>query len=104
MYENYLVLKPFEELTPLELYKIMFLRIEVFVVEQNCAFQDADNKDQSSWHQMGWRNGELVAYAGIMPPGLAFSQPSIGRVVDFICGSWRGNREQFDGKINRISV
>jgi ElaA protein len=74
-------LKSFEELTPLELYKIMRLRIEVFVVEQNCAFQDADNKDQSSWHQMGWRNEELVAYARIMPPGLVFRQGSIGRVV-----------------------
>ncbi|PWU04829.1 MAG: GNAT family N-acetyltransferase [Bacteroidetes bacterium] len=74
-------IKSFDELTSLELYKIIQLRIEVFVVEQNCPFQDADNKDQTSWHFMGWQSDQLVAYTRIVPPGLAFSEPSIGRVV-----------------------
>lgn len=48
------VIKKFEELTPSELYAIMQLRNEVFVVEQNCVYQDADNKDALSFHLMGW--------------------------------------------------
>jgi ElaA protein len=76
------VLKKFDELSPHELYTIMWLRNEVFVVEQNCVFQDADNKDQQSWHLMGWDDDkQLMAYSRILPPGLAYKQPSIGRVV-----------------------
>jgi len=76
------VLKTFDELTPHELYTIMWLRNEVFVVEQNCVFQDADNKDQQSWHLMGLADDkQLMAYSRILPPGLAYVQPSIGRVV-----------------------
>jgi ElaA protein len=75
------ILKKFEELTSQELYAIMQLRNEVFVVEQNCVYQDADNKDQSSYHFMGWRNDILHAYTRILPPGIAYTYPSIGRVV-----------------------
>ena len=75
------VLKKFNELSPDELYSIMRLRIEVFIVEQNCLFQDADNKDQLSWHFMGWQNDLLCAYTRIVPPGVAYNIPSIGRVV-----------------------
>lgn len=76
------VIKKFDELTPHELYTIMWLRNEVFVVEQNCVFQDADNKDQHSWHLMGWTDDkQLMAYSRILPQGLAYKQPSIGRVV-----------------------
>lgn len=75
-------LKKFDNLTPRELYAILQLRNEVFVVEQNCAFQDADNKDQPSWHLMGWDQESLVAYSRIIPVGIAYdSLPSIGRVV-----------------------
>lgn len=75
-------LKKFEELTPHELYTIMWLRNEVFVVEQNCVYQDADYKDQKSWHLMGLDDDKhLMAYSRILPPGLAYIQPSIGRVV-----------------------
>jgi ElaA protein len=73
--------KKFDELTPSELYAIIRLRNEVFVVEQNCVFQDADNKDQSSYHIMGWSNDELLAYARLVPAGISYSEPSIGRVV-----------------------
>ncbi|TCJ18663.1 GNAT family N-acetyltransferase [Flaviaesturariibacter flavus] len=75
------LLKPFAELTPHELYAILRLRNAVFVVEQDCVFQDADDKDQGSWHLMGWQNGLLAAYTRLVPPGLAYPEPSIGRVV-----------------------
>src|SRR5436190_6817610 len=71
----------FNELSALQLYAIMQLRNEVFVVEQNCVYQDADNKDQKSFHLMAWDNYKLVAYCRILPPGIAFSAASIGRVV-----------------------
>jgi len=73
--------KKFDELTPQELYAILRLRNEVFVVEQNCVFQDADNKDEPSHHLMGWNSEGLVAYARLIPPGIAYKLPSIGRVV-----------------------
>ena len=74
--------KQFDNLTPHELYSVLQLRNEVFVVEQNCVFQDADNKDQPSHHLMGWDNNMLVAYSRIVPLGIAYdSFPSIGRVV-----------------------
>ena len=74
-------LKKFENLTAQELYKIMQLRNEVFVVEQNCPYQDADNKDLYSFHFMGWYDDKLAAYTRILPPGLSYTEPSIGRVV-----------------------
>lgn len=73
--------KKFDELSPLELYSILQLRNEVFVVEQNCVFQDADNKDQLSYHLMGWKEDVLVAYTRIIPAGVAYAEASIGRVV-----------------------
>lgn len=74
-------LKKFEDLSSHELYKIMQLRNEVFVVEQNCVYQDADNKDIQSWHFMGWQQDKLVAYTRLLPPGLCYTEASIGRVV-----------------------
>jgi len=74
--------KKFDNLTSHELYSVLQLRNEVFVVEQNCVFQDADNKDQDSHHLMGWDNEMLVAYSRVVPSGIAYdSFPSIGRVV-----------------------
>jgi len=75
---------PFNDLTPAELYEIMALRQEVFVVEQNCAYLDADGKDQQSWHLMCKNDtGKLVAYTRLLPKGLAYPEyPSIGRVVN----------------------
>jgi ElaA protein len=103
--------KKFSELNPYELYAILRLRSEVFVVEQNCVFQDMDNKDQQCFHLMGWSglpdsnltivvpdsdpgiipdpdrgvipdsNPGLVACSRLVPPGVAYEFPSIGRVV-----------------------
>ena len=75
------LLKKFEELTPFELYAILQLRNEVFVVEQNCVFQDADDKDQRCYHLLGFGNKKLVAYTRLVPPGEIYKQASIGRVV-----------------------
>jgi ElaA protein len=75
-------LKKFDALTPYELYAILQLRIEVFIVEQACVFQDADNKDQSSYHLMGWLDQSLVAYTRLLPKGVGYNNyASIGRVV-----------------------
>jgi ElaA protein len=75
------VFKKFDELTVSELYRIMQLRNEVFVVEQNCVYQDADDKDQISMHLCGWDAEKLVAYTRIIPPGISHAEASIGRVV-----------------------
>ena len=75
------IAKKFEELSPAELYAILQLRSEVFVVEQQCVFQDMDDKDQPSWHLMGWRDGKLLACARILAPGVAYVESSIGRIV-----------------------
>jgi ElaA protein len=74
-------LKTFDELTNLELYEVLRLRNEVFIVEQHCNFQDLDNKDQKCRHLLGFRSGELAAYARIVPPGLSYQYPSIGRIL-----------------------
>jgi ElaA protein len=75
------VLKKFQELTPDELYALLRLRAEVFVIEQTCAFQDLDNKDQPSYHLLGYLQDELVAYTRLVPPGISYTAASIGRVV-----------------------
>ena len=75
------ILKPFDALTPHQLYAVLQLRNEVFVVEQQCVFQDADNNDQGSYHLMGFNGDTLVAYTRLLPPGLTYDQASIGRVV-----------------------
>ena len=72
---------PFAELTPRELHDLLQLRAAVFVVEQKCAFQDLDGADPQCWHLLGMRAGELVAYCRLVPPGVKYDEPSIGRVV-----------------------
>lgn len=75
-------IKSFDKLTVKELYSILQLRAEVFVVEQNCPYLDLDGKDVQSFHLMGTNgNDELVAYARLLPPTISFDEVSIGRVV-----------------------
>ena len=71
----------FDQLSLHELYAILRLRTEVFVVEQNCVFQDMDNKDQQCYHVCGWADGQLVAYTRLVPAGLSYQEASIGRVI-----------------------
>ena len=73
--------KQFEELSLNELYDIMNLRQEVFVVEQECPYIDADFKDQQSIHVNGYYNNKLVAHTRIVAPGISYKEQSIGRVV-----------------------
>jgi len=73
--------KKFSELTTTELYKILQLRSEVFVVEQGCVYQDLDFKDQKSLHILGVKDNSIVAYTRIFKPGDYFDNASIGRVV-----------------------
>ncbi|MEW7280493.1 GNAT family N-acetyltransferase [Aquimarina sp. 2201CG1-2-11] len=73
--------KRFKELSALELYKILRLRAEVFIIEQNCIYQDIDDKDQKALHVIGYKNEEIVAYTRLFDAGQYFENPSIGRVV-----------------------
>lgn len=76
------ITKSFNELSNTELYQLLQLRSEVFVVEQNCVYLDMDNKDEKSFHVLGYENGKLVACTRLVPPGVSYeSEPSIGRVV-----------------------
>jgi ElaA protein len=73
--------KTFDQLTNDELYAILKLRSEVFVVEQNCVYQDLDDFDQKSIHIFGKHNKEIHAYTRILPPKLYYKEAAIGRVV-----------------------
>jgi ElaA protein len=74
---------PFGELSALEVHDILQARAAVFVVEQACAFQDVDGIDPQCWHLMGRKGGRglLLAYCRLVPPGVKFAEPSIGRVL-----------------------
>jgi ElaA protein len=74
-------IKPFNELSTIELYETLRLRSEVFVVEQNCVYQDIDNKDQKAIHVLGFYNDDLVAYCRLFNAGEYFDNASIGRVI-----------------------
>jgi ElaA protein len=74
-------IKIFKELTTQELYSILQLRSEVFVVEQNCVYQDIDGNDKKALHVLGFKNETLVAYTRLLKSGDYFKQASISRVV-----------------------
>lgn len=74
-------IKTFSELHLIELYDILKLRAEVFVVEQNCVYQDIDAKDQKSLHVIGKFDNKVVAYCRLFKPNDYFENASIGRVV-----------------------
>ena len=98
------ILKKFEELTVDDLYAILRLRNEVFVVEQQCVYMDTDNKDQQALHFMGWDNDELVAYTRIIPPGIFYPESSIGRVVTAPSARGRGmGKELMEQTLQQIS-
>lgn len=73
--------KFFDDLSAHELYAVMRLRSEVFVLEQQCIYQDADNKDLSAYHLMIRDGDTLIAYARLLPPGISYEYMSIGRVI-----------------------
>jgi len=76
-----ILIKRFKDLTIDELYDLLQLRSEVFVVEQNCVYQDIDNKDQKALHVLLKQNNSVIGYTRIFKPGDYFEYASIGRVV-----------------------
>jgi ElaA protein len=75
------VCKAFNELTVTELYDLLRLRSEVFVVEQNCVFLDMDGKDQKCHHILMYNDSQLIAYARVLPAGVSYQEASIGRII-----------------------
>jgi ElaA protein len=74
-------IKSFEDLSVNELYDILRLRSEIFVVEQNCVYLDLDGKDKKGLHLLGEFEGKIVGYSRLFKPGISFDNASIGRVV-----------------------
>jgi len=97
-------IKSFDELTTSALYAIIQLRVEVFVVEQNCPYQDLDYADQKALHLMGYdEENRLAAYTRIFDKGIKYAEASIGRVVTapFARGKGAG-RELMEASIQQI--
>ena len=97
--------KKFSELSNNELYSILRLRNHVFIVEQKCPYDDIDGKDIKSQHLLLEDNGNLAGYLRILPKGLSFPQPSIGRVL--VKKEYRGGgfaREMMQNAIQFIQI
>ena len=75
------IIKSFKELSTTELYTYLQLRVNVFIVEQECPFPDLDGYDIDSYHLSYTKNGEVLAYARILPAGIKYENISIGRVI-----------------------
>ncbi len=73
--------KSYQELSKIELHDVLILRQQVFVVEQNCPYQDADEKDKDAHHLLGYVNDHLVAYLRLVKPGISYKEMSFGRIV-----------------------
>ncbi len=108
--------KTFGELNTTELYQLLQLRSEIFVVEQDCVYQDLDGKDQKALHIMGAKNNQFVAYTRIFKAGDYLEQACIGRVlvkdgerkhgygVDIMKASIRAVEENFNESSITISA
>ncbi len=83
---------PFEQLTNQQLYQLIKLRVDVFVVEQNCPYPELDGKDilKNVWHLLGYQDGTLVACARLLDAGISFPQVSIGRVATLASARGQG--------------
>ena len=79
-----------DAMAPLDVYAMLQLRSQVFVVEQNCVFLDPDGFDAQAAHLMGHADGKLLAYARCFPPGVGFAEASIGRIVTGEAGRGSG--------------
>lgn len=98
-------LKKFEELTVEEIYRILKLRNEVFVVEQQCVYQDCDGKDEKAYHLYIEDNGKIIAYLRILNKGVSYDEIAIGRVL--VHKNYRGKgiaREMMLKAINFIEL
>ncbi len=76
-------IKKYNELNLDELYEILKIRVDIFIIEQECFYQDLDDKDKVSFHLMGIdiNTNKMIAYLRILPPSVSYKEPSIGRVV-----------------------
>lgn len=74
-------IKTFNELTSDELYRILQVRVDIFVVEQNCPYPEVDGKDRNCWHIFAEKNEEILAYTRLLPPGLSYKEAAVGRVL-----------------------
>lgn len=81
-------IKKFEELKTEELYEILKIRSTVFVIEQQCIYQDVDDRDKRAYHLFAMENGKVVTYLRILGKGISYSEVSIGRVL--IDNNYRG--------------
>jgi len=93
-------IKRFNELSTAELYELLQLRSEVFVVEQDCVYQDLDGKDEKALHVLGYYEGNLAAYTRIFNKGYYFNEASIGRVV--VSPKYRDKK--FGHDLMRVSI
>jgi len=71
----------FDDLSNNELYQIMRLRQDIFIIEQNCFYSDLDGLDQTARHMLAWEDGALLAYLRALPPGCSYPQSSLGRIA-----------------------
>lgn len=92
-----LVVKHFEELSVEEIYEILKVRVDVFVVEQNCAYREIDDKDKYSYHVFLKDDTGIKAYLRVVDKGISFEEVSIGRVLTLERGSGLGKRILLEG-------
>jgi len=83
-------IKSFDKLTSIELYKILQLRINVFMLEQNCLYPECDDKDIQANHLFADDNGQIIAYARLIAPQVSYKEASIGRVI--VSNQYRGQK------------
>ncbi len=108
------IVKKFDELTVYELYEIMKLRVDVFVVEQNCPYRELDDFDFSAYHVLGIEQGKLIAYLRVLPCNTKFKEVSLGRVISAVRRKGNGSllmqkglavaQDKFDAKVIRIEA
>lgn len=100
---------PFDKLSPREVHDLLRARSDVFVVEQACVFPDVDGRDPQCWHLLGRASASIdspvLAYCRLVPPGVKYDEPSIGRVLTTAAGRGQGaGRELMDEAISRLEA
>ena len=95
-----LIWQSFESLTKDQLYDILNLRQKVFIIEQDCFYEDIDYFDQKAHHLLVYCNKSLIGYARVFPPGIKYKSSSIGRIV--VDKKYRG--ESFGKKITQEAI
>lgn len=92
-----LIVKPYHQLSLTELYAILQARVAVFVVEQNCPYQEIDGKDPNCHHLFYREQDQILAYLRVVPPGLSYPEASIGRVLTVTRGGGLGKKLMTEG-------